>query len=1811
MGHDDGFSGIGGGGDGSGAEWDTSRFCGVLSAYPLRVKLGVIEQVVGFFTTDYRRACESLHSLGALTWTLEVTGSAFALPQPEGCTAVERTLALYEVWVTDWWRRPPAVAENFELVTKEMVLHVGVLFRCERSTLSAALCGKALAFLSMLADRATPRYRLGTPVLVHSLRRTPQMSRVERLNGQRGEVIGHADDGRILVQFAAAAATQAASATARSRSPSPPDGAVGGGCCVPLPAFASSSSAAAPTGASLGASASLGGSLPCHNRSSNSLVQSWGTASLPNTPGSTTAGLAATLPQFSDADPPTPPPQPQPDQQVHTTPHPSVLAIAKACVSEDADALAPTAEEAPLPAGNWEALIKTLVGVGDVLLGDEGRGASQSPSLADYAAARSSAAAGAAEETHVTVAYMLLSCLFRVLLALDLEREGLWQAAHERVGRWRGSMVFVRQWGAVAKGLAVSLRRVLYADAAAAAAAALKSPRRSDDEDEGDEAGGTGPSRMTVAVSWRGACALSQPQKIVVDGASVFPLWRRILAMLLDNINLIPADREGVHYEASACVRVVFLLVARAGWWTEQQSDPAAGRVSAPYIPDPSPTCSSVFALFREYLLRSVFDAAPAAAATTPAEKQKRQPYNRNIFSVQCLGDLFLQALQRGGEDAMRAADVRLFFCAVSKLLGGAKPGGGGEAAAARFVTLSGGRTPTQRLTAEGVFHLTLVRSLRLVFCCDLPQVGSLCPLFLRYFTAVLGYQGDGGSGAASASASAHDLATLIAALPIQVNPPPGEASEAEVAVVAAASTTTTAGRQRPPPLLAAASSNSLGVAAGRGGVSAPVRSTHDGSVSRPVSSCSFTSSPACDSEDEDEDVPASAKEAFYIPMRRVAVQMLGGLAGRALKMTREQRPGRVPAAGCDETAATLDCLLQILYEEKDPKVLSECIMVCVLVVNIVMRSDGGAKDAVFARVVEQIAQVTEGRHTPCVYFACLEFFRSAVLPFSCRGGAAAATGAPPLHRAMRAASTFVRALSTRSQYAQRFSTSNAAAAAALGESAILPPRVSFTHLTRSEVDDLCAASLAFLKEGVASLGARALYGEHKALLAGIREVVDLTRGPAASPMLQSASLSLAHFLLAAPQDGGGVAAPPAPTLTEASFETCPSVKAMTRFFSLDSNKILTLISHEGKADKGPSGGAGVTMIRRDSYGRHVWQFRLLLETPQEGAGGGGGGGTSADASMATVASMTGSSPSPPASPKEAGAEVGDSGRRGSGGGGDNGDDNDNGNDNDNEQAAATDAASAAAAAVPPQSAHSDAGDSPRSTQHTADLDNDNTDTETADSPRRAEAAGVSALPASAPAAAGSLNAILSNLIRLEMSSQDHALTDTKADNVAASSADNAQLSTGDDRPSSNHNDAVACDEACAAPLPHAVVTPESLARAAAAAAAAAASEGCGGCGGGAEAGAEQARLLLASLQFLPTLKRATQPEAPRSTGTRSRLSELRDTPRLRSALHMVDATPPRELFRILTVYVHGEAGAARLSDMGLEWYTAAVLDSTAGTQARAGDELPTLRSFVSFVSGMGGPMDAGEFPERYHGGHAVGEKYRRRKLHYYEDVLTETALPVFAATRSVLRSGSAPWDVGGGGGQKQAWEDASPVRIVWNDTPTEYNPTSCPDSAAVEQLAQHLPGFAPNLSKTLDIVITPLRDGLCAIRIILPLANDRYAHKKTIQEERNTQCVQTLPTCKPLPHRWYGLLPASAFQPSEWHAPLLDGMVRPSALSFSDLSIRQIHGKHYAAQMHQHTNDTHRRLCRSPCCRPSLVLQLSMPAVPSAASGRSRLRKL
>eukprot|EP01064_Diplonema_japonicum_P012391 TRINITY_DN19869_c0_g1_i3.p1 TRINITY_DN19869_c0_g1~~TRINITY_DN19869_c0_g1_i3.p1 ORF type:complete len:1242 (+),score=270.96 TRINITY_DN19869_c0_g1_i3:141-3866(+) len=197
----------------------------------------------------------------------------------------------------------------------------------------------------------------------------------------------------------------------------------------------------------------------------------------------------------------------------------------------------------------------------------------------------------------------------------------------------------------------------------------------------------------------------------------------------------------------------------------------------------------------------------------------------------------------------------------------------------------------------------------------------------------------------------------------------------------------------------------------------------------------------------------------------------------------------------------------------------------------------------------------------------------------------------------------------------------------------------------------------------------------------------------------------------------------------------------------------------------------------------------------------------------------------------------------------------------------------------------------------------------------------------------------------------------------------------------------------------------------------------------------DQARLFLTHLQLLTSSER---------------IVELKDSPDLRSALAMIDATPSRELHRFSVVYLHDEDGTASLQDLGVEWYL------SQDSKGFNSPELPNLSDFTGFIGGLGWPIDPSEHPQAYSGG-SVGEKWRRQRLPYYADTQCEAVWAVSAATPSslekILESHSG-----------ERWEDKTPVRIIWNDTATEVNPSAL-SGCVVEELERYVPTFSCTLT--------------------------------------------------------------------------------------------------------------------------------------------------
>eukprot|EP01063_Lacrimia_lanifica_P019706 TRINITY_DN27151_c0_g1_i1.p1 TRINITY_DN27151_c0_g1~~TRINITY_DN27151_c0_g1_i1.p1 ORF type:complete len:1524 (+),score=383.53 TRINITY_DN27151_c0_g1_i1:119-4690(+) len=263
----------------------------------------------------------------------------------------------------------------------------------------------------------------------------------------------------------------------------------------------------------------------------------------------------------------------------------------------------------------------------------------------------------------------------------------------------------------------------------------------------------------------------------------------------------------------------------------------------------------------------------------------------------------------------------------------------------------------------------------------------------------------------------------------------------------------------------------------------------------------------------------------------------------------------------------------------------------------------------------------------------------------------------------------------------------------------------------------------------------------------------------------------------------------------------------------------------------------------------------------------------------------------------------------------------------------------------------------------------------------------------------------------------------------------------------------------------------------------------------GEEGPVDQARLLLAQLQLAPN---------------NARVAELAEPKEVMETLRMVDNTPPRELHNVSVVYFHDDRGEAALQDLGLEWYI-----SDPG--ADADDEaipatLPTLNKFLTFIEGVGWPLDPAQRPDCYIGG-GGGDRWRRQRVHYFADPLHEMLFLTSSLTPSAMNAAA----------EKGPSEDPSlpTVRIIWNDTKRDFNPSALHASQnqqVIKELSEHLPSWAARKSRTLDLIVQPLDHNLVSIRVILPLANER----------------------------WLGLLAPSAFNPTDWHAPVLDGMVVP-----------------------------------------------------------------
>ena len=256
----------------------------------------------------------------------------------------------------------------------------------------------------------------------------------------------------------------------------------------------------------------------------------------------------------------------------------------------------------------------------------------------------------------------------------------------------------------------------------------------------------------------------------------------------------------------------------------------------------------------------------------------------------------------------------------------------------------------------------------------------------------------------------------------------------------------------------------------------------------------------------------------------------------------------------------------------------------------------------------------------------------------------------------------------------------------------------------------------------------------------------------------------------------------------------------------------------------------------------------------------------------------------------------------------------------------------------------------------------------------------------------------------------------------------------------------------------------------------------------------EQARLLLSHLQLLGR--------------DSTRIVELEDSNELKSAIKMLDATPHRSVHRFLAVFLHDEDGTEVLHDEGVEWY----LNKSSPPSDEIACKLRTLPDFRSFISELGNPIDPGSTVEEYTGGGGgpAGDRWRRQRLHYYADQLNEAVWCALSATPAGFSSTTADEQV--------KWEDRTPVRIIWNDTRREFNPSAL-DSEALSELKTQIPPWIPQRSKTLDFIVQPLPNDLASVRIVLPVDNERWAGRTKRPE-------------------------TDFFDPVVWHPPLLDGMV-------------------------------------------------------------------
>ena len=713
------------------------------------------------------------------------------------------------------------------------------------------------------------------------------------------------------------------------------------------------------------------------------------------------------------------------------------------------------------------------------------------------------------------------------------------------------------------------------------------------------------------------------------------------------------------------------------------------------------------------------------------------------------------------------------------------------------------------------------------------------------------------------------------------------------------------------------------------------------------------------DSDDEG-DEGCVQTEHYHLPLRRDALGMLGGLLGR-MPPTMQ---GVVPVA---------QFLLSVLTYEKDPVVLAEGIHVCALCTALLKDTTDSEAALLRCTLTAQIAMLVESRHPACVYHAALAYFRCDVLGDSC-----SLQGHLNAHRLRCVKATLVllrsvlqiqtlTSISTVSEEQfERLGAECKGCVCLEGMCAEGRRYSAFGHLRRHEADGLVLAVFDFIRECACAVHDAGLFAPvHNALFAILDEA-----GQGVSPAQQRAAQTLARFVLMSRSDAAECS-----LVTEAMFPQC-----RTQFFSLDGDKLLTLIQHDAATethDKDNKAPGGITLILRDAIGRHVWQTRLVQgnDTP--------------------------SAPPPPqeATEQEPKEVV------------------------PNEGSFDTMLARLTNAVVP----------LPSEMQHLSDVNTTCPEyhiqtvspTETED-PKKVAAC----------------------LPRLLLASLQHLPTlgtlQVPAGNVPVNAPAPAP--------------SISSPAEIIGLVPQAP-PPQLFTKVAG------------------EVVSEREPVL--QTEGCACVKRSG---GVVTAGVPSRLQGLEDTATLRSALQMVDVTAPRETFRTEVVYLHREGGSAALNAMGLEWYAQ-------GSTTEAA--LPTLGEFVSFVGHMGTLMDANEHPGRYHGG-AAGERFRRRKLHYYSDSLCEAVFPVVAATPSALRTRSNT--AGSGAGGSERWEDETPVRILWNDTTAEYHPTASAVCHATQQLQDCLPGFKPLASRTLDFVVTPLEAGLYSVRIILPLANERCA---------------------------------------------------------------------------------------------------------------------